>query len=230
MVLSIIRYCLEKWPGLIFKAKGLNMLKLKAKINNIEGERKRAFFSRLYFLGWQLLPLIILYILANTILRNVYLFGWLAAIRWHIWVPLTYIMVLVVLLTIFNQKRLAIMLTLGNIAGVLFGHFLGEFLRNRNIQQLVQQATANLPPEESAYLLANYDFWEFFGLVTADLPAWEVHQALSSQGAFIWLATIIIALAVGLMLQRVAARKLAATTSEGGLLEDAAPEKEPQQE
>lgn len=112
-----------------------------------------------------LLPFLTMYLISTFLLNDLYLFKWLAD-RWYLclWA--------VVLLLAYKHKHLiSISLTVGSVLGIPLGQFLGDFLRNRNIQSI----TALMSQEDQAKMYLHH-------------------------GVAIWSATVILAAILGILL------------------------------
>lgn len=97
----------------------------------------------------QLTTFIILYLLSNTVFKNVYLYKWTADhLYLYIWIP-------VIILTILNKKYISLSLTIGNLVGIIIGELLGEYIRNENIKKI----TEITPPHEVYRLQSHYGFF-----------------------------------------------------------------------
>lgn len=105
----------------------------------------------------------LLYLLSMTVWKDVYLFEWTA---WHKYL---YIWAVALAFGAGGLTTVAYSVTLGNLAGILLGQFLGDFL--------VAQKVAKLPPNAGNA---------------------EVYLANYHHGAFIWAATVLAFFLIGL--------------------------------
>jgi len=112
-------------------------------------------------------PFVLLWIFGETIGKDLYVFEWLSHNRY------CYVWIAVILLLIFKQDTASIFLSVGNIAGVLLGHFIGNFLNARSMSQI----TDSMDQEEIYHLSTHY-------------------------GVYIWAITVVIFLIIGIVMQR----------------------------
>lgn len=107
----------------------------------------------------------VLYLLGHTCLRNVYLFEWTARNNY------LFIWVVALAAALDGAAVLSYAITLGNVVGILFGQFFGDFL--------VAQKVAKLAPDASS-----------------DMRSW----AYLHHGAFLWLGVVLAFFLGGLVL------------------------------
>jgi len=79
------------------------------------------------FIFLQLLSFVILYILGNTVLQNVYLIKW-AAHNYFL-----FIWILVIIFSLLQKKYISFAITIGNLIGIIIGQLLGDMIRNKRI-------------------------------------------------------------------------------------------------
>lgn len=107
-----------------------------------------------------------LYALSRTLLYDVYLFEWTSrGLYLYIWIP-------ALILAALNKNAVSYAITLGNLAGVVIGQILGDFIILQNAKLITPDTT---PDRE--YLLTSH------------------------QGAFIWVITVFVFTAAGIVLQ-----------------------------
>lgn len=107
-----------------------------------------------------------LYALARTLLQDVYLFEWTSRnLYLYIWIP-------ALILAVLNKTAVSYAITLGNLAGVVIGQLLGDFIISQNAKLITPETT----PDREYYLTTH-------------------------QGAFIWIITVLAFTAVGIALQ-----------------------------
>lgn len=112
-----------------------------------------------------LLTFYILFYLSHTVF-TLYLFIWTAHNNY------LYLWVICVILTIFRKPLVAYSITVGNVAGVIIGQYLGDY-----IQAVRSAKITDTMSVEMIYYLENH------------------------YGAFIWLLVILVSIAVGILLQ-----------------------------
>lgn len=92
-----------------------------------------------------------LYLLSRTCLREMYLFEWTARNNYlYLWVGS-------LLLLLCGRELLSLSLTVGNIAGILVGQIVGDWLRARNIAKV----TPEMDPAMKAQLYHHpgFELW-----------------------------------------------------------------------
>ncbi len=104
--------------------------------------------NKLFFSIIQLLPFIILYILSNTVLKDLYLFEWMARNSY------AYIWLIIIGFTFTNRMVYSVSLVISNVFGILIGQFLGDWMQNKNIQTITSDMTA----EQQARLHLHHGF------------------------------------------------------------------------
>lgn len=112
-----------------------------------------------------LLTFYILFYLSHTVL-TLYLFIWAAHNNY------LYLWVIAVILAIFQKPSVAYSITAGNVAGVIIGQYLGDYI------QAVRSAK-----------------------ITDTMSAEMIHHLSNHHGALIWLIVILVSIAVGILLQ-----------------------------
>lgn len=107
-----------------------------------------------------------LYALSRTLLYDVYLFEWTSReLFLYIWIP-------ALILAVLNKTAVSYAITLGNLAGVVIGQLLGDFIKLQNAKLITPDTT---PDRE--YLLTTH------------------------QGVPIWVITVLMFTAAGIVLQ-----------------------------
>ena len=81
----------------------------------------------------EILVLSIILLLGITILKQEYLFAWIA----HNWIFYLFLSLAVLFLIAFKKKIISILLTLGIFVGSFLGNYLGGFIRANNIKKLL---------------------------------------------------------------------------------------------
>ena len=121
---------------------------------------------KLILLIFYLIPYIVLYSISRLFFDDLYLFKWMSdRIYLCIWI-------VVLLLAYTNKYWIASFLTFASIAGVIFGQFLGDFIRFNNIKLI----TSMMAKEEQARLYLH-------------------------QGVPIWILTVFILTLIGIALE-----------------------------
>lgn len=98
-------------------------------------------------------------ILSMTLLRDMYVFGWMAD---HLY---CYTWVAVIVLIAFDQTLLSNFVTFGTVCATIVGEFLGRFIQERRMSQI----TNNMTADEIELLCINYGV----------LPIWFIAFAIS---------------------------------------------------
>ena len=107
-----------------------------------------------------------LYALSRTLLQNVYLFEWTSRnLYLYIWIP-------ALILAVLNKTAVSYAITLGNLAGVVIGQLLGDFIISQNAKLITPETT----PDMEYYLTYH-------------------------QGAFIWIITVLAFTVLGIVLK-----------------------------
>ncbi|MDO5726051.1 MAG: hypothetical protein Q4P29_07140 [Tissierellia bacterium] len=114
-----------------------------------------------------LLPFLILFIISKTLLKDLYLFEWTSR---HLYL---YIWVLVLAFVLTDNKILAKAIVYGNIAGIIIGQFLGDFIRNQNISK-----------------------------ITSDMNAEQIYRMHKHPGFQIWIIVMIISIVISLIFKK----------------------------
>ena len=121
---------------------------------------------KLILLIFYLIPYIVLYSISRLFFDDLYLFKWMSdRLYLCIWI-------VVLLLAYTNKYWIASFLTFASIAGVIFGQFLGDFIRFNNIKLI----TSMMAKEEQARLYLH-------------------------QGVPIWILTVFILTLIGIALE-----------------------------
>lgn len=112
---------------------------------NLNPFKKMNRQALLVFSAMQLATFAIIYILASTVLSDIYLLEWTADhLYLYIWVP-------VILLTLSKKTIIALALTIGNIFGILLGQLVGDAIKYSNMQKIT-----NVMKEEQKYYLMSH--------------------------------------------------------------------------
>ena len=112
------------------------------------------------------------YLISRLFLSEVYLFEWSTRNSyWYIWL-------VALLLVMFGQKIVAYAISLGNIVGLVAGHFLDEFIRPIRMAKITPDMST-----EQIYILSN-------------------HKA-----AFYWIETVLIFMVIGIVITCVKRKK-----------------------
>ncbi len=116
-----------------------------------------------------------LYALSRTLMQNVYLFEWTARnLYFFFWIP-------ALVLALFGKTVISNAITFGNLAGVIIGQLLGDFIVSQNAK-----------------------------LITPDTTPDREYLLLSHPGSFIWIITVLVFAAVGIVLQIVSSSRKSA--------------------
>ena len=76
-----------------------------------------------------------LYALSRTLLQDVYLFEWTSReLYLYIWIP-------ALILAVLNKTAVSYAITLGNLAGVIIGQLLGDFIISQNAKLITPDTT-----------------------------------------------------------------------------------------
>lgn len=110
------------------------------------------------------LPFIILYVITNIFLSNLYLFDWTAR-NLYLWL-------FVLALKYFEKCKLAIVLNISNIIGLIIGEGLGSYLRQINILS-----------------------------ITPYMSNQEIANAHTHYGVIIWFLIIIISMTIAILME-----------------------------
>lgn len=95
-----------------------------------------------------------LYLLSMTLLNRVYLFEWTARnLYCYVWAA-------VAVLIVLDKLTVAYAVTLGNLAGVIIGQLLGDFIVSERAKLITHDTSA-----EMAYLLSSHDGTMIWGIV-----------------------------------------------------------------
>lgn len=121
----------------------------------------------------QFMIFIILYAVSVTVFSNKYLYKWTADHKY------LYIWIIILILTIYRQHIIALLLTCGNVIGVLIGQSLGDYIRNENMKKITEIMTAE-----------------------------QVYHLQKHYGFVIWILTLFAFLVIGTIIQKIIIQKL----------------------
>lgn len=127
-------------------------------------------FTKSTQLSLQLLGFSLVFLLSATNLKSEYLFGWAN----HNWAFPLVLCLIALLLTIINKQLISAFMSIGIIAGLFMGNYLGSFLRALNIAKITQGMSNQ-----------------------------EIAKLQQNQGFFIWLVTLIGFILVGVITERI---------------------------
>lgn len=91
---------------------------------------KRDLKGKLIALAVGLVVFIGLQALSVTVLKDVYLFEWLARARY------CYVWAAVVVLILFDQTLISYFVTIGTLCGAFVGQYLGDYIEARNLAKI----------------------------------------------------------------------------------------------
>lgn len=94
---------------------------------NIKGKLIALAVGLVVFIG--------LHVLSVTVLKDVYLFEWLARERY------CYIWAAVIALILFDQTLISYFVTFGTLGGAFLGQYLGDYLWERNLAKITPDMT-----------------------------------------------------------------------------------------
>lgn len=115
------------------------------------------------FLWW------LVYAVFSLVASNQYLFGWIIHNN-NFYIALGLISVLVT----FINKKVGYAMTLGNICGLLLGHFLGGYMQKMSMLRIKPNMTAQ-----------------------------QIYQLSDHRGVFMWVCTILIAIIAAIVIELV---------------------------
>jgi hypothetical protein len=92
---------------------------IKTILHNLINIFLKVNLKNILFIFLQILSFVMFYILGKTILSNVYLIEWTAH-NYYL-----YIWILVIVLSLFQQKRISFAITTGNFIGIIIGQIWG---------------------------------------------------------------------------------------------------------
>lgn len=110
---------------------------------------------------------LILYLISTFFLRDVYLPGWTADNRYlYLWVAPFF-------LDLLGYHWVSVSIFLGNLAGVIFGQVIGDFIVRMNVAK-----------------------------ITPEMSSGQVQQLRTHPGFLIWLGIVVLFIIVGIILQK----------------------------
>ncbi len=87
-----------------------------------------------YHLLIQSMAYIFAFVAFSRYFSHLYLFQWLSHNKYVYF----FFCVITLMLTIFKNEKLGYVLTIGNLVGLMVGHFLGEFIREINMSNITE--------------------------------------------------------------------------------------------
>ncbi len=104
--------------------------------------------KKVYHLLIQSMAYIFAFVVFSRYFSHLYLFQWLSHNKYIYF----FFGVITLVLTILKNEKLGYVLTLGNLVGLMVGHYLGEFIRKINMSNI----TENMDGQTKYQLSKNY--------------------------------------------------------------------------
>ena len=115
---------------------------------------------------------LILYLISTFFLRNVYLPGWTAQNHYlYLWVAPFF-------LDLSGYHWVSVSISLGNLAGVIFGQVMGDFIVRINLAKI----TPEMAPGQAQQLRTHPGFWIWLGMILLFILAGILLQKQHPEG------------------------------------------------